>query len=99
MIHKIYGVKVINGEKERRYYGEVETINEARKAINSIIGDLDYEYAKEGSDTVLYLERTGEKYQNMLIDPTIQRLPTSDPNYVFGQDQLLQLRGEQEQSH
>lgn len=58
MIYTIYGVKEACGEKERRYYGYVETLDEAKEAINSIIDGLDYAYAKEGTTTVLYRERT-----------------------------------------
>lgn len=67
MIHHIYGVKVIDGAKERRYYGHVETRDEAIDAINSIIDDLDYAYAKEGTATVLYLDHSEGPYRERLL--------------------------------
>jgi len=89
MIHHIYGVKVINGEKERRYYGEVETLNDAKCALMSIIGDVDYAYAKEGSSTVIYVDQNSP-YLEYSIAPTAKLRPC-DPTPTFWPDQRRQL--------
>lgn len=60
---QIYGVKVTNGEKERRYYGDCETEEGASKAIDSILDVCDYGYAKQlGVGTVLYRESVDYRY-------------------------------------
>jgi len=47
VILQIYGVKIVNGAKERRYYGDCETLDHAANAVDLVLHQCDYSYAKE----------------------------------------------------
>jgi len=47
MLLQIYGVKIIGGTKERRYYGDCDTLADAGKAVDLVLDQCDYAYAKE----------------------------------------------------
>jgi hypothetical protein len=47
MILQIYGVKVIDDAKERRYYGDCESLDDASGAVDLVLMQCDYAYAKE----------------------------------------------------
>lgn len=75
MITQIYGVKNLpSGEKERRYYGDVEDDinNEIIKSLYEIIySGCDYAYAKQiGVGTVCYVEASHDVgYPEMTLPP------------------------------
>jgi hypothetical protein len=63
MMFQIYGVKMISGEKERRHYGGCETEAEASDAIDLVLLQCDYAYAKHpGGATMIYRETTDHRY-------------------------------------
>ena len=98
MIHHIYGVAIdSNGEKERRYYGHVDTLDEAKEAVDSIIDGLDYAYVKEGTATVLYLDRGEARYlaTRPNQDPPP---PPEDRIHPFWRDQTQPLKRAEERS-
>lgn len=98
MIHHIYGVVIdSNGEKERRYFGHVDTLDEAKEALNGIIDGLDYAYAKEGTVTVLYLDRGEARYlaTRPSQDPPP---PLEDRVHPFWRDQTQPLPRAEERS-
>lgn len=62
MIVQIYGVKILpNGEKERRYYGDVEYEDAQNRLELAVITGCDYAYAKQiGVGTLLTWPRYRE---------------------------------------
>lgn len=74
MIFQIYGVKVTRTgsetDKERRYYGDCESEDEASKAVDTLLSTCDYAYAKQiGVGTVLYRESVDHKYPCAPLEP------------------------------
>lgn len=63
MIYQIYGVKLIGDHKERRHYGGCDTEAEASDALDLVLLQCDYAYAKHpGGATVMYRETTEHRY-------------------------------------
>lgn len=63
MIYQIYGVVVTGPHKERRHYGGCATEAEASEALDLVLLQCDYAYAKHpGGATVMYRESVEYRY-------------------------------------
>lgn len=63
--YQIYGVVVQDGEKERRYYGDCDSMHFVTVACDTLLAQgLDYAYAKQiGVGTVYYKESPDYKFR------------------------------------
>ena len=69
---QIYGVVVKDGQKERRYYGDCESLQKAEEACTLLVDScrVDYAYAKQiGVGTVFYKASTDHQYESLSLPP------------------------------